>query len=452
MKKRKSKVLSLLLATAMIISLFPMIVSADETDNAGQTAEQTVTAPATDDQTDETPADTDQTKEEPVVTEQTPAPQADEDVPAAEPVAKIGNKTYSTLKEALEAAEKETGAVTIELLDNVTWETGGSHTSTPLIGEKSKAVVTIDGKGKTLTATGAGIGPIRAANGTILTLQNMTVVDQSVSYAEGNWELGYLEFAGKINCKKVTFKDSIMLLGDSASFSGCEFNGIESQYAAWVRNGKATFNGCTFKGTRGLKMHEAYNDNITGELNDVKDVVVDQCVFTTTDKPGVVIGKITNNRVVIKDSKFNGVPGGDQGQYSFESDTDLGDFTLERSGNTFTDVDLEKGKDLVEGTYDKNVTEIVAEGYVAKDNGNGTWTVMTIEEAAKGEAVDNNNTQNPPQVDADNDVNTPDQEEGQTDSETQTGDNSNLALMLMLMGLSVAGMITLGVHRKRSRQ
>lgn len=235
--------------------------------------------------------------------------------------AKIGNNYYGTFEKALNAAAASSGDVTIELLDDVEWETGAAHGSTPLIPEGAAvSKVTIDGKGfYTLTATGSGVGPIRAANGATLEFKNLTIADESESYAEGNWEFGYLEFGGKLAFDNCKFVNAIMIEGETAKFTDCEFNSNKTkEYAVWVNNGTTRFDNCTFEGPRGLKMHEAYG-------SEVDAVYVEGCTFRNiTEKPGIAIGTLnTDTTVMVENSEFINCQPGDQGNYMYETDTDL---------------------------------------------------------------------------------------------------------------------------------
>lgn len=244
-------------------------------------------------------------------------------------VASINGIAYNTLADALEAANKVDGAVTVELINDVEWKTGAAHGSTPFVTADSNAVVTINGNGNTIIATGDGIGSVRAANGTLLTFNNVKFVDNSVSYAENAWELTYLEFAGKLAFNNCEFKDEIMLTDDNhttpnceAKFADCSFESNESQrYAVWVAHGTANFSNCYFTGYRAVKVHEAYG-------TDVKALNLSGCTFENiTEKPAVVIGTLdstTNvsiNNCIVKNAKT-----GDQGTVLVESDTPLANF------------------------------------------------------------------------------------------------------------------------------
>ena len=210
---------------------------------------------------------------------------------AEEVVAKIGEETYTSLASALEAAEKMTGDVTITLTGDVEWETGAGHGSTPLIGKDSDVEsVTIDGQEEyTLTATGAGVGSLRAANDGKLVFKGLYIDDKSESYAEDSWEFTYLEFAGNLEFNRCAILSGISLDTDNgqaegvnAKFVDCAFESKEeSVYCVWIGHGDVTFEGCSFTGTRGAKIHEAYG-------SEVDSVTFDDCAFRKlTKKPGL---------------------------------------------------------------------------------------------------------------------------------------------------------------------
>ena len=126
-------------------------------------------------------------------------------------------------KAATKAAEGP--VVTIDLSGDVFWATGAGIGSTPLLPVDSPiSAVVIEGNGNTFTATGAGVGEIRLANGGKLTLNNLTIVDKSVSYAENSWEYGYLEMAGVLELNDCDVVNAIMIEGEEATFNGGSFN------------------------------------------------------------------------------------------------------------------------------------------------------------------------------------------------------------------------------------
>ena len=200
------------------------------------------------------------------------------------------------------------------------WGTGSYANSKALL----MAGKTIEGADEDATITFAGYGSANPI--TDVTLRNITVKDETIGDNESSWEHGYLEF-DSLKAENVTFEDSIMLSGNSELVNCAVPNNVNSWYGAWVEGGTAKFEKCTFSGTRGLKIHEAYGD-------DVVSVEVDDCTFELSEKPGVVIGDLNEDTTVkITDSTF-ATTAGDQGKYIYESDTDVGNFDFSESNNS----------------------------------------------------------------------------------------------------------------------
>jgi hypothetical protein len=131
-----------------------------------------------------------------------------------------------------------------------------------------------------------------------------------------------------------------MVSGETAAFKDCSFNSNkDNEYAVWVDNGSAFFTNCTFSGARGLKVHEAYG-------SEVVKVSVDGCTFgPLTVKPGIALGDLNaQTAVAIKNSLFNKCQAGDQGNYAYETDTDVTTFDFTFTGNTV----IPGGDDVVE--------------------------------------------------------------------------------------------------------
>ncbi len=219
---------------------------------------------------------------------------------------------------ALAAADADY-PLTIKLNGDIEWATEDSH------GEKDispASAITIDGNGHTITATGAGVTPL-GDNDAPMTLKNVTIVDESVSYNETAWEFSYLELGGSVlNCVNVKFADPVMVESDSASFVNCSFTGKNDKnsniamYGVWVSNGDATFTNCSFSGTRGLKVCDQY-------APEVGNVVVDGCTFIgLTQKPGIALDDHEDRamNITIKNSTFINCQPGDQGLYIYETD------------------------------------------------------------------------------------------------------------------------------------
>ncbi len=232
----------------------------------------------------------------------------------------------------------------VALQQNVTWTTGASHGSTPLVPADSPLMelviegtnITRESVQPTIYFIGEGVGAVRAANGGKIIFRNVKIVDLSESYNENAWELGYLEMAGNLEFENCTFVNAVMVCGGTANndtagnatFKKCYFNSYnENQYAAWVSGLNASFEECTFEGWRGLKTHEAYG-------SEVATLVVDNCDFTLTKKPGLAIGDVNaETEITIKNSTFSTQPG-DQNRYIYETDTDVATFTLNLQNNT----------------------------------------------------------------------------------------------------------------------
>ncbi|MBO5311405.1 MAG: DUF4957 domain-containing protein [Bacteroidales bacterium] len=299
------------------------------------------------------------------------------DLMQAEGWVHTGNYTYkvtanapqASLKEILahadasakEAATKAAGPeVVINLEGDVYWETGAEIGSTPLLPDDSPiSSVVINGNGKTFTATGKGVGKIRLANGSVLTFNDLKIVDKSVSYAEDSWEYGYLEFGGAVSLNDCEVVNAIMLSGETATLTGCSFNSNhDNEYAVWVDNGSASFTGCTFTGARGLKTHEAYG-------SEVVEITVDGCTFgPLTMKPGMAIGTVNDKTsITIKNSFFIGCQAGDQGLYIYETDTDVTTFTFVEGYNEVHANSSAMLKDWVEKAQAGDVVEVPAGEY-----------------------------------------------------------------------------------------
>lgn len=234
--------------------------------------------------------------------------------------------------------------VILPVRGTVTWTTGATHLSTPLVPAENTTVneLIIDGGYSdisTFKALGKGIGPVRAANGATLVLRNLTIVDESESYAEGSWEHGYLEMAGKLRFENCIFEGAISLIENSdAEFINCTFNSNkESEYDVWVGDGSASFYACKFEGYRGLKIHADYKSQADSSVNTVDTVLVDNCTFgPLSKKPGIAIGTgVTADTVLtVTNSSFINCQPGDQNLYMYESDVDVTTFKFTESNNT----------------------------------------------------------------------------------------------------------------------
>ncbi len=281
------------------------------------------------------------------------------------------DRCYNSLQAAIDAANPADGD-TIVLVADVEFGTTGTEDGSPMAAKS----VTIDGQNLyNFIATGKGVGPILVTEGT-LTLQNLAIVDNSVSYNEGAWEFGYLEFGGKLVMNNVVAQDPLMFEGSEASFTKCTFTGTNDpydQYGLWIANGQATVTECKFIGARGLKSHSAYGTK-------VESLAIEKSEFNVTDKPGVALGNVEGATVAITGNTFTNVKPGDQNQFTFECDTPLENFNFTRGDNTINFA--EDGSNapvegtVKSGTYEYDPTAYLNADYKASKNDDGTWTVV----------------------------------------------------------------------------
>ena len=143
---------------------------------------------------------------------------------------------------------------------------------------------------------------------------------------ESAWEHGHLEFVS-LTAENVEFKNTIMLDANSA-LTNCTLNNqTASWYGLWIEGGNTVLKDCEFTGTRAVKIHEAYGTN-------VDSVVIEDCYFACSEKPGVVIGDLdATTSVSIENCVFEGCKAGDQGLFIYESDTDVTKFEFAESNN-----------------------------------------------------------------------------------------------------------------------
>ena len=306
--------------------------------------------------------------------------------------------TTESFSEALKAAEESVEA-TIDLTGDVVWSTGAGHGSTPWIPEGAKTQkLTVNANGHKITATGSGVGAIRMANGGTLIINNAVIEDKSVSYNEGAWELGYLEFGGKLEFNECEFVNAIQLEEQAnATFNKCSFNSNKAkEYAVWVCGNKAYFNECAIEGPRGIKMHEAYG-------SEVEEVVIDNCEFNgISEKPGVAMGDLNaETKVVIKNSTFTNCQAGDQGLYIYETDTDVTAFDFTEENNTIvyaTDSNDAFNEAIVGGMSYISLGDGVFNAPAGLSNGQADNTLTIVGNGIDNTTVNgatNTNNQNP---------------------------------------------------------
>ena len=234
--------------------------------------------------------------------------------PAAEVVA-------TTDAELLEAIKDESITI-IGVEGALTYDWGGkSYADSEALLMQNKTFVGMDSSAS-ITFKGYGsANPICD-----VTLRDITIYDETVGDNEGAWEHTYLEFRN-LNARDVVFADGIMLDGDNI-LTCCKLDSNDAGlYAAWVEGGSTVFDTCTVTGARGIKAHEAYG-------SDVKSVEIKDCSITLSKKPAIAIGDVNADTAITLTGNTGSTQAGDQGMYTYESDTDVTTFTLTQTNNT----------------------------------------------------------------------------------------------------------------------
>lgn len=210
---------------------------------------------------------------------------------------------------------------------------------TQLGGDELKSIVIeAANAGDGITVTGDVRTSIKLTNASAtLTFKGLTFYDAYTG--SKSYITDYTHFAGVIVFEDCTFTHGIRLRADAnMTFDGCTFvSPQEERYSVWVEDGKATFEDCTFKGYRGMKIHEAPQT----PTDDITTVSINECLFDELSvKCGVAIGtvnagttvELTNNQFISCHSwdtvgSLEGVDG------IYESDTPVKDYTLTLENN-----------------------------------------------------------------------------------------------------------------------
>ena len=164
-------------------------------------------------------------------------------------VAKIGETEYATFGEAMTAAKSENGAVEVELYDKVTLNQSldGSYGTIKFIGKDTDAEIYLDVQGY-ITASGKTVA-----------FENLKLSKSSGSFIT-NAGFMNVAF-GVYDVNSVSYKDCVFSNGAYASsgkttFTNCTFYKSHDKYGLWAYgNVDCTVDGCTFADYRGIKMY-----------------------------------------------------------------------------------------------------------------------------------------------------------------------------------------------------
>ena len=242
------------------------------------------------------------------------------------------------IKTPFEQLQEATGKTTVELTEDLTIEVEDETSVT--FGGYGVDEIVLDGrnKGTKVQFTGSGKYALCAAYDGTLVFKNMTFEDYTGSDwgLTGGWRQGYFELSGKVRFENCNIKASLFLCaGSETEFKNCEFTSLaENMYSVWAAGKTVKMDGCTFKGFRGLKIHEQPEYDLLIERVDLTD-----CEFLNlTKKPGLAIGNIElddepteiyldgclfeNCQPWDKDGSYEGIDG------FYEADTASGDFVF----------------------------------------------------------------------------------------------------------------------------
>ena len=204
-------------------------------------------------------------------------------VTIAKNVAKIGDKGYKSLAEALAAIGA--GDVVIELLEDATLNYGAREA----YGTAETTSVTINGNGKTLTLnqTNSDWSSFGLAAGKVV-FNNMTIEKTGYGDTGGAWNTHAIIFSSPVEMADVTVNQS-MAVQAGATLNNVTINEANGFYGLWINgNGQAvTVNGGAINATnggRGIKIADQYiAEPAQVTLN------VDGTVFSTAKKAAVLV-------------------------------------------------------------------------------------------------------------------------------------------------------------------
>lgn len=151
-------------------------------------------------------------------------------VASAQIVAKIGDDTYSTLAEALTAANGMTGDVIVEIYGAGEFTDGmelnGSYTSINFIGKNAEAKLTVNQTAQ---------GDYLEAHGKIVSFTDLILAKANPAWSDNSGHMGnYFSIqGGTVTYTNCTFPNGACTSGGTANYSSCTFQN-SSEYGLWV--------------------------------------------------------------------------------------------------------------------------------------------------------------------------------------------------------------------------
>lgn len=207
-------------------------------------------------------------------------------------VAKIGDTGYATLAEAIAAANQLTGDVTVEIYGKAeyTAETAdliGAYDSISFVGKTNDAEISITRNGSNGYISGSNQG-----NDCKVNFKDLKLSKAAGEYAN---DAGFMNVyftvyrVGEVNYENCTFPDGACAQGCPVSYTKCTFaNDDEGKYNLWVYNNTdCIVDTCTFNGVRGVKMYIEHASNPVANNN----LTIKNSTFaaTVTKKPAIVL-------------------------------------------------------------------------------------------------------------------------------------------------------------------
>lgn len=198
-------------------------------------------------------------------------------------VAKIGDTEFESFAEAMNAAKVMTGEVTVEIYGAVEFTDGmelqGSYSSIAFVGKSETAKITINQT--------AGGDYLEAHNKTVaFTDLILAKADPAWSGNSGHMGNYFSIQGGTVTYTNCTFPNGACTSTGTATYNNCTFQNT-SEYGLWVYDDAlVTVNGGTIDSAKGIKVYSEGEDSVTSSLT------VQNATFTenVTKKPAVAIG------------------------------------------------------------------------------------------------------------------------------------------------------------------
>ena len=381
------RLISIMLSVLMLVSLLPTAVFAEESQNQTTAGVTEQVGEGTGNTVENSNENKDSTGEEETKGES-----------GTTYVAKVGDKEYATLGEAIVAAEPVNGVITYEIYGKAEIS-GGQWISFVKETEGVKKVVFA---GKDLSAEISIM-----SSQSILGVQNMDIdvefAKLTLSHPDGKWVDDLANATNYFACM-------VRNAGHTVTYTNCTFpNGVcNNQYGKTVFNnckftsttgwnlwntstGDSELNGCAFTGKRGVKL---YAEGSTGAAGSVK---VKDTTFELNDAEKAAIEITKPGSVELDNISVSGTTAGTIKKNLTDGyNNNVEKVTVAATGDgisgSFTGT-TENGKakdefNITAGTFNGTVNEdYLAAGTELKRNENGTYGVKAAEVASVGSVV-----------------------------------------------------------------